>query len=99
MRGKAAEDLALAQLVCERGMRGEIAIGPDDLSTRMYTSLAEVVNGWTKNMVTAGADSLPPGVLPRLLLPVLLLVTPLIHSGADADADRGGVRPDVVRAR
>ena len=78
VRGKAAEDLALAQLVCERGMRGELAIGPDDLSTRMYTSLEEVVNGWTKNMVTAGADSLPPGVLPRLLLPVLLLVSPLI---------------------
>ncbi|HEV7704943.1 MAG TPA: glycosyltransferase family 2 protein [Gemmatimonadaceae bacterium] len=79
VRGKAAEDLALAQLVCEKGMRGEIAIGPDDLSTRMYTSLAEVVNGWTKNMVTAGADSLPPGVLPRLLLPVLLLVSPLMQ--------------------
>ena len=79
VRGKAAEDLALAQLVHERGMRGEIAMGPDDLSTRMYTSLAEVVNGWTKNMVVAGADSLPPGIIPRLLLPVLLLVTPLIH--------------------
>jgi hypothetical protein len=45
----------------------------------MYTSLAEVVNGWTKNMVTAGADSLPPGIIPRLLLPLLLLVVPLMH--------------------
>jgi hypothetical protein len=54
-------------------------MGPDDLSTRMYTSLAEVVNGWTKNMVTAGADSLPPGAIPRLLLPVLLLLSPLMH--------------------
>jgi len=79
VRGKAAEDLALSQLVHERGMRGEIAMGPDDLSTRMYTSLAEVVNGWTKNMITAGADSLPPGFIPRLLLPLLLLIAPLIH--------------------
>jgi chlorobactene glucosyltransferase len=79
VRGKAAEDLALAQLVHERGMRGEIAMGPDSLSTRMYTSLAEVVNGWTKNMVVAGADSLPPGVIPRLLLPLLLVVSPLMH--------------------
>jgi chlorobactene glucosyltransferase len=79
VRGKAAEDLALAQLVHARGMRGELAMGPGQLSTRMYTSLGEVVNGWTKNMVTAGADSLPPGVLPRMLLPLLLLVVPAMH--------------------
>jgi chlorobactene glucosyltransferase len=79
VRGKAAEDLALAQLVYACGMRGELALGPNDLSTRMYTSLAEIVNGWTKNMVTAGVDSLPAGVVPRLLLPVLLLIVPLMH--------------------
>ena len=79
VRGKAAEDLALAQLVHACGKRGELVIGAHDLSTRMYTSLAEVVNGWTKNMVTAGADTLPAGVIPRLLLPVLLLVVPLMH--------------------
>ncbi|MBK5189279.1 MAG: glycosyltransferase [Gemmatimonadaceae bacterium] len=79
VRGKAAEDLALAQLVYTRGLRGELAMGPDDLSTRMYTSLGEVVNGWTKNIVTAGADTLPPNALVRLLLPVLLLVVPLMH--------------------
>ena len=79
VRGKAAEDLALAQLVHARGMRGELVMGEHELSTRMYTSLSEIVNGWTKNMVTAGADTLPPGVVPRLLLPVLLLVVPLMH--------------------
>jgi chlorobactene glucosyltransferase len=79
VRGKAAEDLALAQLVHARGMRGELALGPDDLSTRMYTSLAEVVNGWTKNMVTAGADTLPPGIIPRLMLPILLMMVPVMH--------------------
>jgi chlorobactene glucosyltransferase len=79
VRGKAAEDLALAQLVHARGMRGELVMGEHELSTRMYTSLSEIVNGWTKNMVTAGADTLPAGVIPRLLLPVLLLVVPLMH--------------------
>ena len=39
----------------------------------------EIVNGWTKNIVTAGVDSLPGGVLPRLLLPLLLLFIPLTH--------------------
>ena len=79
VRGKAAEDLALAQLVYARGMRGELVMGEHELSTRMYTSLAEIVNGWTKNMVTAGTDTLPAGAAPRLLLPVLLLVVPLMH--------------------
>jgi hypothetical protein len=79
VRGKAAEDLALAQLVHARGMRGELVMGPNELSTRMYTSLAEVVNGWTKNIVTAGADTLPASTILRLLLPALLLVVPLMH--------------------
>ena len=83
VRGKAAEDLALAQLVHARGLRGELAMGPNQLSTRMYTSLAEVVNGWTKNIVTAGTDTLPSGLAPRLLLPLLLLVV-------SGDAPRAG---------
>jgi len=79
VRTKSAEDLALAQRVYELGMAGEIAIAPDQLSTRMYTSLSEIVNGWTKNIVTAAVDSLPRGALPRLLLPFLLLLIPLTH--------------------
>lgn len=79
VRTKSAEDLALAQLVHARGLRGELAMGPHDLSTRMYTSLTEVVNGWTKNIVTAGVDTLPPGVIPRLLLPLLLFIVPFMH--------------------
>jgi chlorobactene glucosyltransferase len=79
VRTKSAEDLALAQRVYELGLAGEIAIAPDQLSTRMYTSLREIVNGWTKNIVTAAVDSLPRGTLPRLLLPLLLLLIPLTH--------------------
>jgi len=30
-------------------------------------------------MVTAGADTLPAGAVPRLLLPLLLLIVPLMH--------------------
>ncbi|MGH7633454.1 MAG: glycosyltransferase family 2 protein, partial [Gemmatimonadaceae bacterium] len=79
VRGKAAEDLALSQRVQELGLRGELAIAPDQLTTRMYTSLAEIVNGWTKNIVTAAIDTLPGGALPRILLPLLLLFIPLTH--------------------
>jgi hypothetical protein len=86
VRGKAAEDLALAQLVHARGTRGELAMGPDQLSTRMYTSLAEVVNGWTKNIVTAGADTLPASAVLRALLPVMLLIIPLMNLAPVATA-------------
>ena len=79
VRNKAAEDLALAQLVFARGMRTELVMGETELSTRMYTSLREIVNGWTKNMVTAGADTLPDGIIPRLLLPLLLMIMPVMH--------------------
>jgi chlorobactene glucosyltransferase len=93
VRGKAAEDLALAQLVHARGMRGELAMGPNELSTRMYTSLSEVVNGWTKNIVTAGADTLPAGTIPRLLLPVLLLIVPLMHLAPVATLIAAAIAP------
>lgn len=79
VRTKAAEDLSLAQRVHELGLTGEIALAPDQLSTRMYTSLSEVVNGWTKNIVTAAVDTLPRGALPRLVVPLLLLIIPLMH--------------------
>ncbi|MEP7064908.1 MAG: glycosyltransferase [Gemmatimonadota bacterium] len=79
VRTKAAEDLALAQLVHARGMRGELEMGEQELSTRMYTSLRELVNGWTKNMFTAGADTLLGGTFSRLLLPLLLVVGPFVN--------------------
>ncbi len=79
VRGKVAEDLALAQLVHARGLRSELAMGLDELSTRMYTSLAEVVNGWTKNLVMAGRDAMPPGAIIRLLAPLLLVIAPIVN--------------------
>ncbi len=79
VRTKAAEDLALAQRAFTLGVKCEVALAPDQLSTRMYTSLAEIVNGWTKNIYTAAADTLPQGPVPRLLLPILLAILPLMH--------------------
>jgi hypothetical protein len=79
VRRKAAEDLALAQRVHAMGLRGEIALAADQLSTRMYTSLPEVVNGWTKNIVTAAADTIHPALAPRLILPALLAIIPVMH--------------------
>ena len=44
----------------------------DDLSTRMYGSLREIVDGWTKNLWTAAPEAMPGGRIGRLLIPLLL---------------------------
>jgi chlorobactene glucosyltransferase len=78
VRDKVAEDLMLAQTVFRAGKRVSLVIGLDQLSTRMYTSLRELVQGWGKNIYAAGLDTLPiGGVAGRMLLPVLLLVPSL----------------------
>jgi len=74
VRDKVAEDLMLAQTVFRAGKRVSLVLGLDQLSTRMYTSLRELAQGWGKNIYAAGADTLPIGGLGgRILLPVLLL--------------------------
>jgi chlorobactene glucosyltransferase len=78
VRDKVAEDLMLAQSVFRDGRRVSLVLGLDQLSTRMYTSLRELIEGWGKNIYAAGADTLPiGGRFGRILLP-FLLVTPSV---------------------
>ena len=79
MKGRAAEDLALAQLVHACGLRSELALALDEMSTRMYRALPEVVNGWTKNLVMAGREAMPPSAIIRLLAPLLMLIAPIVN--------------------
>jgi chlorobactene glucosyltransferase len=76
VRGRVAEDLALAQLLFERGKRTMAALGLNLLSTRMYGSLGEIVRGWMKNIYAGGLDSVPFGAAGRALLPLGLLAFP-----------------------
>lgn len=76
VRGRVAEDLALAQILFERGKRTMVALGLAQLSTRMYGSLAEIVRGWMKNVYAGGLDAAPFGAAGRALLPLALLATP-----------------------
>lgn len=78
VRGKVAEDLALAQLFFARGKRTELIAGLNQLSTRMYTSLGELVRGWMKNVYAGGVDATPGGRVGRALLPLLLVAAPVI---------------------
>ncbi|HVZ76639.1 MAG TPA: glycosyltransferase family 2 protein [Gemmatimonadaceae bacterium] len=77
VRGKVAEDLALAQLFWRSGRRVALVLGLDQLGTRMYTSLGELVRGWQKNVFAGGRESVPLGALGRAVYPFVLIATPL----------------------
>ena len=77
VRGKIAEDLALAMRAKRHGMQVHLIEGLDQLSTRMYASLAALVRGWMKNVYAGGIETLPAGRVWRLLYPVMLL-TPIV---------------------
>jgi len=97
VRGKVAEDLALAQRGFRLGMPIVVVLGTDQLATRMYTSLGEIVRGWSKNIYAGGIDSSPFGKVGRALAPVGLLLTPMLGivppllavAGAFGLVDRG----------
>ena len=44
----------------------------------MYASLAELIDGWGKNVFAGGIDAMPGGAVGRLLFPLVLPVVPLM---------------------
>ncbi len=78
VRDTVAEDLALAQRICSLGRRGILILGLDQLSTRMYTTLGEVVSGWMKNIYAGGRMAMPGGPAGQLFFPIALLIPPLM---------------------
>ena len=77
VRDQVAEDLALAQRMFAAGHRTMLFVGRRELTTRMYTTLAEIMAGWRKNMFAGGREAMPWGRLGQLILPALLLLAPL----------------------
>jgi chlorobactene glucosyltransferase len=80
LRGSLVEDKALAENVKRAGYRLLLADGRALAETRMYTSLAEMWEGWTKNMFLGLQDRLWllafggfMGLLGALVLPAWLL--------------------------
>lgn len=77
VRNSAAEDLALAQRYSAAGLRVVLMMASDHLSTRMYASLRELVDGWRKNVFAAGRTAMPGGAVGRAFFPVLLVAPPV----------------------
>jgi hypothetical protein len=78
VRDQVAEDVALAQRLFAAGKKTAVIMGRAELTTRMYTSLAEVMAGWRKNVFAGGREAMPWGRVGQLLFPLLLLIVPAL---------------------
>ena len=78
VRDQVAEDVALAQRLFSASKKTAVIMGHDELTTRMYTSLAEIMAGWRKNVFAGGREAMPWGRIGQLVFPLLLLVVPIL---------------------
>jgi chlorobactene glucosyltransferase len=73
VKDEVVEDLALAQNVKRAGLRLRIRGADSELATRMYRSLGQLVDGWSKNILIGGLQSVP--VWMRPLVPPVSFAT------------------------
>jgi chlorobactene glucosyltransferase len=79
VRTSVAEDMMLAQKFFSARKRVVVMLGWNQLSTRMYGSLREIVRGWRKNVFAGGLDAVPFGKVGQTLFPLFLLVPPVME--------------------
>ncbi len=79
VRTSVAEDMMLAQKFFAARKRVVLMLGLNQLSTRMYASLGEIISGWRKNVFAGGLDSMPFGKVGHTLFPLFLLMPPLLE--------------------
>ena len=79
VRTSVAEDLMLAQKFFAARKRVVLMLGLNQLSTRMYASLGEIITGWRKNVFAGGLDSVPFGKVGQTIFPLFLLMPPLME--------------------
>jgi chlorobactene glucosyltransferase len=78
VRTSVAEDLMLAQRFFAAGRKVVVILGIEQLATRMYASLPEIIRGWRKNVFAGGLDAVPFGRVGRVLFPLFLPLPPLM---------------------
>ena len=86
VRDQVAEDVALAQRLFAAAKRTELILGRDELTTRMYTSLREIMAGWRKNVFAGGREAMPWGRVGQVIFPALLLLVPAADAPSAAHA-------------
>jgi chlorobactene glucosyltransferase len=73
VKDEVVEDMALAQLAVRSGHHLSVRMAESTFSTRMYRSLPALVEGWSKNIVMGGLQTMPPAVRP-MVAPVSVVV-------------------------
>ena len=98
VRHEVAEDLALAQAYLRRGLRLHFAFAERLMETRMYQSLPQLIEGWSKNVYLGGRRSYPDEPALRALVPLMLvaalgfwLVPPAVLVAGAAGLDFGAL--------
>ena len=79
VREHVADDIMIAQRMFERGATVVLMHGPNQLSTRMYTSLETVLGGCGKNVYAGFRGAMPYGALGRFLYAASLLLWPVFQ--------------------
>jgi hypothetical protein len=79
VRASVAEDLLLAQRFFAARKNVVLMVGVKQLSTRMYASLGDIINGWRKNVFAGGLNAVPFGKVGQSILPLALLLPPLLE--------------------
>ncbi len=72
VRMEVVEDLALAQAFWRAGKVIRFAFAETLMTTRMYSNLREIIEGWSKNVYLGGRRSYPDEPIQRALVPVTL---------------------------
>ncbi len=81
VKNSVADDLLLAQTYVRAGLDIFLAHAPDFMCTRMYGSLREIIEGWSKNLALGAPLMAPPVRWIRTLLPYLMWVPALVWIG------------------
>ncbi len=103
VKGEVVEDQRFAQVLCKAGKRLVIRLAEDHFETRMYRSLPEIIEGWSKNVALAAKQAVPRwmagGVLPSGIVSIVLLwIVPPVVVGLDVLGVAVGVPPGVAQA-
>ncbi len=77
VRLEVAEDLALAQRCVASGRKLWFAHANTLIETRMYRSLAHLIEGWSKNVYLGARQSFPTEPVLRALVPLMLVLPTL----------------------
>ena len=77
VKSTVADDVMLAQAYVRAGKNIFLAHATDFMTTRMYGSLREIIEGWSKNLALGAPLMAPPIRLVRMVLPYLMWVPSL----------------------